>query len=79
MEIMTTGCSLSTYLFLRDNFYLVVTRLRANLGLSAVPEQRYYKPTKGEGLDYSNGMIGALCSPESAANSKNIWMHVVGK
>lgn len=33
----------------------------------------------GEGLHYSYGLIGRVCSPESITNPKDMWVHVLAK
>jgi hypothetical protein len=39
----------------------------------------YDTSVSGEGLHYSNGLIARVCSPESEANPKDIWLHRIGK
>lgn len=38
-----------------------------------------YVNKRGEGLHYSYGMIARLCSPESAANPRNLWLHRISR
>lgn len=70
--------------FTRSGHIIVIVGYKDNVLIVNDPYGEYWKhgydtSIRGERLEYSFGMIAALCSPESKNDPSNLWIHCFSK
>ena len=78
-----TPCVVSGY-FTRSGHIVVIkgyddTGFIVNDPYGVYYKEGYNTSESGEGVHYSNDLISHVCSPESEANPKDIWLHRIYK